>query len=220
MVADQCLTRYDSFETQTLVDPDAINVALTELERALKQYPEGFFAQLRYNSIKELEFSIVGELTPLREDEYGSVAAFAQEMDYKYIIVAKGRIASNMTFHHELSHVIDHRLQWDADHREGALYSEESWAALNPKNFSYDMTYALHHDRWNYNEKYFISSYSCTYPTEDRAKVWEQIMVGNTYPFEEYAPLRKKLEYYCKCIRDCFDTTGWPGIMPWEKGLS
>jgi len=80
------------------------------------------------------------------------------------------------------------------------------------------MTYALHHDRWDYNDKYFISSYACTYPTEDRATVWEQSMVGNDYPFRN-KPLREKLEYYSRCIRDCFDTTGWPEVLPWEEVL-
>ena len=218
LVADQCLTKYENFNTVSVTDPQAINAALTELEKALSKYPEGFFKQLRYNTIKSLEFSVVGKLEPLREDESGTITAFAQPLEDRYIIVADAQIVTDTTFHHELSHVIDRRLQWDAEHREKALYSEENWAAMNPKGFEYDMTYALHHDRWNFNDKYFMSSYACTYPTEDRATIWEQTMVGNDYPFQS-GPMRKKLEYYCACVRDCFDTTGWPEILPWEKVL-
>jgi len=218
-VADQCLTAYDSFHAELVTDADLINQALTNLERALSAYPEGFLRQLQYGTVTRLEFSVVGALEPLREEEYGStIAAFAQPLGTKYIIVADANIVTDTTFHHELSHVIDRRLEWDADHSSNALYSEEGWAALNPKSFEYDMTYALHHDRWDYNDKYFISSYACTYPTEDRATVWEQSMVGNDYPFRN-KPLREKLEYYSRCIRDCFDTTGWPEVLPWEEVL-
>ena len=219
LVADQCLTSYDSFLAELATDADQVNWALTELERALRVYPEGFLQQLQYGTITKLEFSIVGALEPLREEEYGStIAAFAQPLDGKYIIVADANIVTDTTFHHELCHVIDRRLDWDASHSAGALYSEETWASMNPKGFTYDMTYALHNNRWDYNEKYFVSSYSCTYPTEDRATMWEQSMVGNYYPFQS-APLREKLEYYSDCIRDCFDTTGWPTILPWEEVL-
>lgn len=218
LVADQCLVHYDSFDTVIVTDPDTINQSLTELEKALCKYPEGFFEQLHYDRKDLLEFSLVGNLIPLREDEYGQIAAFAQPLADKYIIVADAYTANDTTFHHELSHVIDHRLQWDTDHSADALYSESTWDTLNPKGFTYDQTYALHHDRWNFNDRYFISSYSLTYQTEDRAVIFEQAMVGNDYPFGS-GPIREKLEYYCECIRDCFDTTGWPEVLPWEEVL-
>lgn len=218
LVADQCKTVFDDFETELITDADRIHATLSQLERALSKYPAGFFEQLRFDTIDHIEISIVGDLTARRENEYGDVSAFAQALTGKYIIVADVNTVTDTTFHHELSHVIDRRLAWDADHREGALYSEDTWAALNPKGFSYDMNYIDYQDRWEYNEKYFIQTYSRTYPTEDRATVWEQAMVGNDYPFRN-APLREKLEYYSACIRDCFDTTGWPETLPWEAVL-
>ena len=30
----------------------------------------------------------------------------------------------------------------------------------------------------------------------------------------------RKLEYLCRCIRDCFDTTGWPETTVWEQVLN
>ena len=219
LIGDQCAALYENFEAEILTDPQIIDGFLNELEKALACYPENFFAQLRYDKIQNLEFSVVGKLNPLRDDESGDIAAFAQPLTEKYIIVADARSAWDTTVHHELSHVIDHRLEWDANHSEGALYSETRWTAMNPKSFSYDMTYALHHNRKKFNDQYFISSYACSYPTEDRATVFEQAMVGNDYPFRD-GPLRQKLKYYCACIKDCFDTADWPEILPWEKVLA
>lgn len=218
-IADQCDTHYDNFDTYTVSDNTGISLALDELEEALSKYPDGFFEQLRYDTLETIEFNLTGTLTPLREDEFGTITAFAQPQPWKYIIVADLYIVTDTTFHHELSHVIDCRLAWDASHRPGALYSEDTWAAMNPAGFEYDWTYALHHDRWDFDMEYFMSSYALTYPTEDRATIWEQAMIGNDYPFTEFAPMREKLEYYCACVRDCFDTTGWPEVTPWEEAL-
>ena len=44
-------------------------------------------------------------------------------------------------------------------------------------------------------------------------------MFGHHYPFTEGSPLRDKLAYYAACIRDSFDTTGWPEVTLWEEPL-
>lgn len=218
LIADQCTGIYDDFKAELVTDAQTIDNFLTELETALSKYPNGFLSQLTYGTIRQLEFSVVGKLTPVEEDEYGASNAFAQPLTDKYIIVADAYSAWDTTIHHELSHVLDHRLQWDAEHRADALYSEDRWASMNPDDFTYDMSYMLHQDRWDFNDRYFMSSYACTYPTEDRATIWEQAMVGNDYPFRD-GPMREKLKYYSDCVRDCMDTTGWPAVLPWETVL-
>ena len=44
------------------------------------------------------------------------------------------------------------------------------------------------------------------------------MMLESRY-FEPGSGLRAKLEYYAECIRDCFDTEGWPEVLPWEQVL-
>ena len=70
-------------------------------------------------------------------------------------------------------------------------------------------------------DSYFIDTYSRTFPTEDRARVMEYAMIGWDWMFSEdgSAPLREKLRYYADCIRDCFDTAGWPAVTRWEQPL-
>ena len=42
-------------------------------------------------------------------------------------------------------------------------------------------------------------------------------MNGETNTFEVHPGLVGKLRYYSQCIRDCFDTTGWPEVTVWEE---
>ena len=39
------------------------------------------------------------------------------------------------------------------------------------------------------------------------------------YYFESGTVLTKKLDYYSRCIRDAFDTEGWPAVTIWEQYL-
>ena len=65
---------------------------------------------------------------------------------------------------------------------------------------------------------YFVDEYSMTYPTEDRARIFEAIMTDkkSNLDFEKAPHLIEKLNYYAECIREVFDTTGWKNV-PWEK---
>ena len=44
-------------------------------------------------------------------------------------------------------------------------------------------------------------------------------MIGASWSFSQRPNLIPKLEYYGKCIRDTFDTTGWPAQTLWEQTL-
>jgi hypothetical protein len=65
---------------------------------------------------------------------------------------------------------------------------------------------------------YFIGNYSMTYPTEDRATLFADAMAQS--PLVEISPgLQVKMDYYARCIRDCFNTEGWPEVTAWEQVL-
>ena len=66
---------------------------------------------------------------------------------------------------------------------------------------------------------YFVTEYALTFPTEDRATLLEAAMNNYSWDFEPDSGRRAKLQYYAACIRDCFDTTGWPEITLWEQVL-
>ena len=67
---------------------------------------------------------------------------------------------------------------------------------------------------------YFLSDYSMTYPTEDRAEILSYAMYGYVEEYKRNPKVFDKLDYYSRCIRDCFDTTGWPDVTSWEEILN
>lgn len=220
-IGDQCETDYPSFTASQVTTPEDIADALDQLEDALAAYPEGFFQQLCYDTIQQVEISLMTNLLP--GDGYqGSYNGFAFSRDDEYQIVVDIYTIAETTYFHEISHIIDSRLNWDTEFRPDALFSEEHWKSLSPESFSYTFSYdAVWPNIYgNGLDSYFIDGYSCTYPTEDRARVMETAMGDEgEWTFTEHEALREKLSYYCDCIRDCFDTTGWPETTRWETYL-
>ena len=224
VLGEQCELYYTHYESFALTDPEYVRTALDVLETALSRYPDGFFGQLCYDTVKTIRIEVVGSLY-VREgvtDRTNSVAAFAQNRGSYYSIVVGGFMTREDTIYHEISHIIDKKLAWDAQIRPEALYSEEGWMALQPDGFRFIESYV---ETPEYvadylDTGYFIKEYGMTFPTEDRAVLMESAMMLESRYFEPGSGLRAKLQYYADCIRDCFDTEGWPDVLPWEQVLT
>ena len=222
-IAEQCSLDYTNYRGYVMTNPEYIRLALDMLENALSKYPEGFFRQLCYGSVESIRIELVE--APIRKEntqnQPDAITGFAQNMGSYYLIVLDGYLTREGTVFHELSHVIDKRLEWDSLIREDALYSEEAWLALQPQGFRYTYSYVdFPEEMMVYVETGdFVSDYSMTNPTEDRAELMEYAMQGQIWAFEPGSGRRAKLQYYADCIRDCFDTTGWPEITLWEQML-
>lgn len=226
-IADQCATDYGDKTAKQECTPEVVKTAMEVLEKALLAYPDNFFAQLHYGAYRKTEINLVGEITNKETIEGYLPTAFVQHENGKITMVLN--ICSDAellerTFYHETSHIIDQVLAHDAQYREDALYSEEKWQSLNPDKFtqlnpenggyygSYEMLPMSYYDESLV--PYFASDYGKSFPTEDRATIFEGAMAGSLQK-----SLREKLEYYCECIRDCFDTSGWPNSTTWEETL-
>lgn len=220
-IADECQLDYSSYQAEELSEPELLDVALNRLETALASYPEGFFEQLCYGTTERIQIELVDGLRYTgAQPKEGGVAAFARECPTYYLIVADVRVTHVETYYHEFSHVIDKKLSWDACRREDALFSEETWASYSPADFTYAESYLVEDipEKFRTEEyyAYFVSNYGMSYPTEDRAKLMEEAMSNHRISFSVRPKLIDKMEYYSACIRDCFDTTGWPETTRWE----
>ena len=189
------------------------------LENALEKYPEGFFRQLRYGDVHRTEIHLTGPITATTAEYTDTYEAFVQENYDCHVMVADISLADESTYYHEFSHIIDSFLEWDAMNREDALFSEDTWNGLNPGWFpGYTWDYSWQQDVLDYNA--FVGTYSTINPTEDRAMILEDAMMDyGQWTFEDAYVLLEKLEYYCLCIRDAFDTTLWPDTVLWEQYL-
>lgn len=220
-IGTDCQTDYQDFNAVLLTDPDYVAYQLRILERALAAYPEGFFQQLCYDSYAYIDIHLIGELTAKPHygtgDRYGG---FVQPQEDHYLMVIDGMSAGENTYYHEFSHIIDDYLAWNSWQREDALFSEERWLSLNPEDFEYTWDYAREQELTQAWERYFIDTYSTINSTEDRARILEYGMMEYTqWMFEEKPEALEKLRYYSVCIRDAFDTTGWPEQLLWEQYL-
>ena len=108
------------------------------------------------------------------------------------------------------------------------MFHDDKWNSFNPSADMYTYTYADYgfskYQKYTYDRDvdgaYFVDGYAMTYPSEDRARLFESVMSDELFDidFEDAPKLREKLNFYAKCIRQVFDTTGWEDI-PWEAYL-
>ena len=219
LVGTETETYFFDFEVEQVTDWQEVLSALDTLEEALNDYPKGFFRQLRYGDAKRLEINLMGTITAIDSEYTDTYVAFVQEAYDGHVMVVDIFQDDLNTYYHEFSHIVDSYLEWDAMQRENALFSDEIWCSLNPSWFpGYSYSYSWEQYVQDYSS--FIDSYSTINPTEDRARVLEHAMVSYGAPFFEVGTvLTEKLDYYCRCIRDAFDTTGWPDTVLWEQYL-
>ena len=218
-IAEQCALDYSHYQADALLDPYQIRYALNVLELAFSSYPEGFLSQLPFDTMEQIRIELVDNLRGKEgmDTHPIDIGGFAQENFDHYLIVFNSLSLDTQTVYHELSHVIDKHLEWDASLRPQALFSEDAWLALQPEGFRYAGSYTDMPDsiRAYEDSGYFINSYAMTFPTEDRATLMSVIMSDKTVP-EENPGMAEKMRYYAACIRDCFDTEGWPESTLWE----
>ena len=219
LAGEDCEDYFYDFSAELVTDWQIVDEALYDLENALAAYPDNFFPQLRYGDIRSLDIYLCGTLTATNPEYVDTYEAFVQEEFDRHVVVMDIFLSDEDTYFHEFSHVIDSFLEWDSWNREDALFSEESWNDLNPGWFpGYTWDYSW--ERYVEDYTCFIDSYSTICPTEDRARVLEYAMSeSGSWAFEDAPVLQAKLRYYCRCIRDAFDTSGWPEELLWEQYL-
>lgn len=219
-----------------LEEYDKVQVALEFLDEELSRYPDGFFEQFVYDVNKGIDIHICSDIMLIdKEADNLEEAGGLHNTDEKGNVVLAIDFTAELsevkqTIHHEISHAIDKRIEYYMD------TFEEKWNELNPGDvYMYTYTdyasqvYDLGLDKYVYDylymedrgqESYYLDNYSLTYPTEDRARIFENIMNKDTwYPdYSEMPLIKAKLNFYAECIRETFDTTGWENVE-WERYL-
>lgn len=233
-IGQECKNVIGGYAIEALTDYGAVEAALNELDNQLKRYPDGFFRQFICDEWhKGVNIYLAGTLTGVAEGNLDTAGGFQNEYENYMIMVidASDAGALKSTFHHEMSHSIEDRIFnqciTDADY----CLADTVWEKLNPQDSKNGSCYTYDYSKFGYEENfpysfensntngdniYFVDSYSMTYSTEDRARIFEEVMSGvYGVDFNECPKLRAKLNYYCDCIRKAFDTTGWNNVA-WE----
>ncbi len=205
------------YETQLVFN------ALTQMQKTLESYPEGFFRQFQSETISGVRFL----LTSTIESSYG-VVAYEYFRDGWFNIVYDVNYQSGLTanLNHEIWHATEEKLNFI----DGVWFDEERWAGYNPEGFVYSEDYESHYDNSSeyvyYTEHeperiYFIDTYSKTFAKEDRARIMEYAM---SYPYfmerlQYSEAIMEKLSYMAEVLRENFDSEHWQDTVLWEAYL-
>ena len=204
--------------------------ALLAIDSLFALYPEGFFTRL----VREEGLTLIlsGGMEPLTPDYPENAGAFTVREGGRTLILldASGGI-SRWTLMHELCHAADRLLARLGE--EGELdWSEESWLSLCPEGFDYfycykdesgrplDLFGSPEYTAEAEGEAWFINRYSKTFPTEDRAVLFETLMrAGESADYLKSPHIRAKLARYFAALRSALDEKNRWGRVFWEEKL-
>lgn len=234
-ISEECSNMLGGYVVHSLNDYGLVEAALDALDKEMAKYPDNFFTQFNYDWVNGLHIYIASDLLGSSEGIMSTVGGFQMDSDVGSLIVidCNDIDAMKSTFHHELCHAIETKICVYEQGDSGTVLSAIEWNAMNTcgdvytysSEVWYDEDYSeLIYENIDYtgvdiSEICFIDAYSMSYPREDRARIFESIM-SDSYDidYESADILREKLNYYAKCIRTVFDTTGWEDV-PWELYL-
>ena len=220
------------YDLKLYKDYDSVLEQMDVIDEVLSIYPEGFFEQFKYGGIKTLSIYLCGGFVKRADVAntisdaialacvFGYERALALDLNWSWCL--------KRTIVHELSHWIDGRINSGGELGGYADY-ENDWLEVNPDDYTYKYSYESGRTIWKYiysaygdnSNTYFIDEYSQTYPTEDRARLFEYLMYNDDdyYDYIAVPNLQNKLKFYFEAIRKGFDTTGWPEKTVWEEEL-
>ena len=225
---------YPSYLATDMCDYDTVKRALDQLDEQLGRYPEGFFKQFKNEQYDGLTIALAASLSNLSSDYISGIAGVTISNNGTLTIIydisdSDGLIS---TINHEMCHAIENIIEarWlmEGNDEDDYCLSYEKWNQFNPKvddsiytndyqTFIPDEYEKYCNELMGYENLYFVLEYGMTYPKEDRATIFEQVMTNHFSVDLDQAPhIIEKLNYYCKGIRENFDTTGWDNV-PWEK---
>lgn len=174
----------------------------------LNYFNKEFFDEFNKNN-NGIKIYLTGKVAPSDlKTQIENPSAYSLVMNNTYIIAID--INTNdysRTLCHELMHVIENNMYYLYDNKKLENKQFINWDQYNPKNFKYNNSYVEEtNDKYTISsgkDIYFIDSYSHTFQSEDRARVFEQFCTEDNI-FDKYPNIRKKAEYLKKEIIDIY----------------
>lgn len=234
-IGEECSNILGGYTVAPLTDYNRVEDALKMLDKEMEKYPDDFFEQFEYSWVEGLDIYLAGTLKGIQDDVLNYAGGFKTIYGSKIALIMDcNDLGVESIFHHELCHAIEEKIVDASYSQENPLFQADKWNSLNPFADMYTYTYAEYgfskykeftYERGLYEGDVegscFVDGYAMTYPSEDRARLFESVMSDELYQidFLEAPNLMEKINYYAKCIREVFDTKGWEDVL-WEEYLA
>ena len=201
----------NGYGSDKLNDDNKINNCLGEINKTLKNYPNGFFKEMKDYGMPltiYLVNSISGNVSGLTDAKYKS--------DIK-IMIAPASLFEN-TLNHEIMHYIDSYIKV----KGYPIDINTTMKDVNPVGFTYGETsndYVYYFT--SVNNAYFLSAYGKTNYLEDRAVIFSDLMT-RTFAKDYYddgTPINKKAKLISSQIKEHFNTLSNTGRYYWDRFL-
>lgn len=213
---EQLSSNIFDYYMEPITDEVELISMIEEVWEFLAMYPDGFWSEIPGKEKEGIDFYICKEFVR-RSTTMIENAAAVVNISWPTIcmgVCSKYKNQMRETLVHETMHMMEQRL---------AEYAEEQdinpigyWLEkLNTTKYPYHNAYtdskgnSIEDPRGTYkgdkpSEAWFIDAYSRTFYKEDRARIIENLYLGNGYLFKNSQHLRDKAEFLCAMIRAAF----------------
>ena len=201
----------NGYGSEKLNDDNKINNCLGEIDTTLKNYPNGFFKEMKDYGMPltiYLVNSISGDVSGLTDAKNKS--------DIK-IMIAPASLFEN-TLNHEIMHYIDTYIK----DKGYPIDINNTMKDVNPVGFTYgDTSNEYVYYFTSVDNAYFLSAYGKTNYLEDRAVLFSDMMTRTIKkPFyNDGTPINKKAKLISLQIKEHFNTLSNTGRYYWDRFL-
>lgn len=228
-VREEVVTFFPDFAVTPIYDEELINTALAEVDTLFSSFPEGFFEKFTYDNVQGLEVYLCGTLVQGAEEGTSTPAAFALQNDGKQLIVVDIQYPIRQNLAHELCHAMESRVEYEVDNGEIKGFEDSVWDQFNPEEFKYFYSYKTKDDDdvdsitspkhtpddiksiSDIDNIYFIDGYAKSFPSEDRARIFEYLFGVKTEELPEAFKsqhIKDKAEYLIDIFEKVFECEG------------
>ena len=201
----------NGYGLEKLNDDDKINNCLGEINTTLKNYPNGFFKEMKDYGMP-LTIYLVNSIS----DDVSGLTDAKDKSDIK-IMIAPASLFEN-TLNHEIMHYIDTYIK----DKGYPIDINNTMKDVNPVGFTYgDTSNEYVYYFTSVDNAYFLSAYGKRNYLEDRAVLFSDMMTRtSTRPYyNDGTPINKKAKLISSQIKEHFNTLSNTGRYYWDRFL-
>ena len=199
----------NGYGSDKLNDDNKINTCLGEIDKTLKNYPNGFFKEMKDYGMP-LTIYLVNRIS----DKVSGLTDAKNKSDIK-IMIAPASLFEN-TLNHEIMHYIDTYIK----DKGYPIDINTTMKDVNPVGFTYgDTSNEYVYYFTSVDNAYFLSAYGKTNYLEDRAVLFSDMMTRTIKkPFyNDGTPINKKAKLISSQIKEHFNTLSNTGKYYWDR---